>query len=106
MKISLNVSLFLGGLLCSLSGLAQPRADESPGVGTTLIRRTFREVDRPLANPGQGWMSQARNPKTDPRFPCSVVYIRFNWADIEPEQGKYTWQAIDPGIGNGRPLYS
>ena len=84
MKISLNVALFQGGLLCSFSGLAQPRADESPGVGTTIIRRTFREVDRPLANPGQGWMSQARNPKTDPRFPCSVVYIRFNWADIEP----------------------
>jgi beta-galactosidase GanA len=63
-------------------------------------------VDTLLANPGQGWMSQARSPKTDPRFPCTVVNIRFSWADIEPEQGKYTWQAIDPGIGNGRPLYS
>ncbi|MGA2661974.1 MAG: hypothetical protein ABSH34_31220 [Verrucomicrobiota bacterium] len=103
MKISLNVSLFLGGLLCSLSGLAQPRADESPGVGTTLIRRTFREVDRPLANPGQGWMSQARNPKTDPRFPCSVVYIRFNWADIEPEHGTYNWQVIDDVISAWKP---
>jgi len=103
MKINSNVSFLLVGLLSSLPILAQPLGNESPGAGPTLIRRTFREVDTLLANPGQGWMSQARSPKTDPRFPCSVVYIRFNWADIEREQGTYNWQVIDDVISAWKP---
>ncbi len=75
----------------------------SVSAGTALVRRTFRELDTLLANPGQGWMSQARTPKADPRFPYSVVYIRFNWADIEPEQGKYNWRVIDDVIAAWKP---
>jgi hypothetical protein len=55
----------------------------------------FREVDTLFANPGQGWMSQ--------RFPCSVVYLRFNWADVEPEEGHYNWNYIDDAIAACRP---
>ena len=59
---------------------------------------TFREVDTLFANPGEGWMNQQRRPKPEPRFPCSVVYIRFGWADVEPEAGKYNWNLIDDVI--------
>jgi hypothetical protein len=55
----------------------------------------FREVDKLFANPSQGWMSQQRSPKSEPRFPCSVVYIRFDWADAEPVEGQYDWKIID-----------
>jgi hypothetical protein len=48
-------------------------------------------------------MSQQRWPKPEPRFPCSVVYIRFDWADVEPEQGKYNWQVIDDVIAAWKP---
>ena len=51
----------------------------------------FREVDKLLANPGQGWMA-------DPRFPSSVVYHRYNWAEAEPAEGQYNWQLIDEAI--------
>jgi len=74
-----------------------------PAAESDLARVAFREVDTLFANPGQGWMSQARAPKADPRFPCSVVYIRFNWADIEPEQGKYNWHVIDDVIAAWKP---
>jgi hypothetical protein len=40
-----------------------------------LQRVRFREVDTLFANPGQGWMSQQRNPNGGTRFPCSVAYI-------------------------------
>ena len=40
-----------------------------------------------------GWMCHAS--AQDPRFPCSVVYIRFNWEDAEPEEGRYNWSVID-----------
>jgi hypothetical protein len=48
-------------------------------------------------------MSQSRSPSTSPRFPCSVVYIRFNWADVEPERGKVNWQIIDNVIAAWKP---
>jgi hypothetical protein len=68
-----------------------------------LVRRQFREVDTLLANPGQGWMSQARWPTGEPRFPCSVVYVRFNWADAEPEEGRFNWRLIDEVIEAWKP---
>ena len=64
----------------------------------TWVRKEFREVDTLFANPGQGWMSQQRRPNPAPRFPCAVVYIRFNWAEAEPEAGQYNWSLIDDTI--------
>ena len=82
--------------LLTLSPLAS--AGES-----NLVRVQFREVDTLFANPGQGWMSQQRSPRGEPRFPCSVVYIRFNWADVEPEEGKFNWKLIDDVIAAWKP---
>ena len=65
---------------------------------SNIVRVQFREVDTLFANPGQGWMSQQRSPRGEPRFPCSVVYIRFNWADAEPEEGTFNWKLIDDVI--------
>jgi hypothetical protein len=103
MKINLSLSLLLVELFYSLPVLARPLAGESTGAGTALVRRTFREVDMLLANPGQGWIGPATSPKAGPRFSCSVVYIRFNWADIEPEQGQYNWRVIDDVIAAWKP---
>jgi hypothetical protein len=79
---------------------AQSLPDNAPKSDANWVQTSFHEVDTLFANPGQGWMSQNRNGKTDPRFPCSVVYIRFNWADAEPEQGKYNWNVIDDAIAS------
>jgi len=70
----------------------------SAAAGADSVRVRFREVDTLFANPGQGWMSQQRSPRSEPRFPCSVVYIRFGWADVEPEEGHYNWKLIDDTI--------
>src|SRR5512136_2976346 len=63
-----------------------------------VVHVQFREVDTLFANPGQGWMSQQRSPRGEPRSPCSVVYVRFNWADAEPEEGTFNWKLIDDVI--------
>jgi hypothetical protein len=89
------------GLLCALPGLSQGGTDESSS--TNWVRCEFQEVDMLFANPGQGWMSQSRTLKADSRFSCSVIYIRFNWADVEPEQGKYNWHVIDDVIAAWKP---
>jgi hypothetical protein len=67
------------------------------------VRVAFKEVDTLFANPGQGWMSQQRSPGAHPRFPYSVVYIRFNWADAEPKEGEYNWALIDDVIEAWKP---
>ncbi len=83
-------------LLVAATGLASVAGDAS-------VHLKFREVDTLFANPGQGWMSQSRSPRGEPRFPCSVVYIRFNWADAEPEEGRYNWKLIDEVIAAWKP---
>jgi hypothetical protein len=72
-------------------------------AGADLQRVRFREVDTLFANPGQGWMSQQRNPNGGTRFPCSVVYIRFDWVDVEPQEGQYNWKFIDDAISAWKP---
>jgi hypothetical protein len=59
----------------------------------------FREMEGLFANPGQGWMTHLGD---TPRFPCSVIYLRFNWAEVEPEEGRYNWDLIDNAIAAGR----
>lgn len=83
-------------LLLALPGLVS-------AADTNWQRTQFREVDTLFANPGQGWMSQQRSPRGEPRFPCSVVYVRFNWADAEPAEGQYNWALIDDVIAAWKP---
>jgi hypothetical protein len=75
----------------------------APAADNDVVRHQFREVDTLFANPGQGWMSQMRRPASEPRFPCSVVYIRFNWAEAEPAPGQYNWKMIDDVIAAWQP---
>ena len=88
------------GALLLLPGLTQGRV---AAAEQELVRRQFHEVDTLFANPGQGWMSQSRSPRGESRFPYSVVYIRFNWADAEPGEGQYNWKLIDDVIAAWKP---
>lgn len=55
------------------------------------VHKTFREIDDLIINPSQGWLSSSR-------YPSTVVYKRFQWADLEPEEGQYNWEIIDNEI--------
>lgn len=90
-------------ILCALPLLFLASGNHSAAAEDNLVHRQFREVDTLFANPGQGWMSQQRSPRSEPRFPCSVVYIRFNWAEAEPEEGKFNWKLIDDVIAAWKP---
>ena len=66
-----------------------------------------KDDGRALVNPGMGWVMHYYD--NSPRygttiatgddlrwFPgCSVVYLRQPWAHLEPEEGKFNWNAID-----------
>ena len=85
-------------LYAALAGTILCLQHPALAAGQNLQQVTFHEVDTLFANPGMGWMNQQHRPKPEPRFPCSVVYIRFNWMDAEPVAGKYNWSLIDDVI--------
>jgi hypothetical protein len=106
LESKISKSLLLIFLIGWCSETTRAAHVEGVGVETNWVRTSFREVGTLFANPGQGWMSQQRSPKAEPRFPCSVVYIRFNWADIETEPGKYNWQVIADVIAAWKPRHA
>lgn len=83
-------------------GLNACLVSESAGE-TNTVQSRFREVDTLFANPGQGWMSQPHSPGDERRFPCSVVYFRVTWDEIEPVEGRYEWRLIDEVIDAWKP---
>ena len=77
---------------------------------SAALAATVRPTDdgRTLCNPGMGWTMHyySNKPWTYGTnieqgdalewFPgCSVVYLRLPWAYLEPEEGKFNWNAID-----------
>ncbi len=65
------------------------------------VTTPFVESHAVFANPGIGWMTgNPANPS--PRFPYSVSYARFNWMDIEPQEGQFDWSPIDARIEAAR----
>jgi len=76
-------------------------AGTSAAASADLIVKQFKETDETFRNPGQGWMTMQQMPPKDAgegRFPYSLAYFRLNWLEIEPEEGKYNWHAIDNSI--------
>jgi hypothetical protein len=89
--------LSLPYLACVLAALLPaPSAGQAAAAG--LVHREFREVDTLFANPGQGWMSW----QTNARFPIAVVYSRYSWADLEPQEGRPNWQPLDDALASAR----
>ncbi len=78
-------------LFCLIAGAA---------LAADPVTVRFRETDALFQNPGQGWMCGAS--AQQPRFPCSVVYVRFSWVDVEPEEGHYNWSVLDGPIAAAR----
>lgn len=70
---------------------------------------TVKKENKPVLNPHKGWVQYIYDPKyfDDTVYGVgnehswdmtAVVYSRFNWCDIETEEGKYDWSAIDEMI--------
>lgn len=67
--------------------------------GEQDVRQTFNPVDTLFANPGTGWMTWIDD-RSEPRFPSTVCYARWNWNELEPREGQFNWRVIDAAIGN------
>ena len=70
--------------------------------------QTFQRSNGDPINPGSRWSEEgpstapAPNPGK-PDFPeSSIAYYRWFWSQLEPEPGKYVWDAIDLAIERAR----
>lgn len=97
--VSVEKRIMRKGVVCAL---VLPLALVLNSAEPTVVR--FRESDATFSNPGRGFMTRQRAPGQSPlRFPLSVAYIRVNWADLEPEEGKYEWKVFDDPIEAWKP---
>ena len=69
-----------------------------------------KESTAPLINPGKGWVAYG-NAKSHPQKVldyCTLGYNRYQWAQIEPEEGKFNWSVIERDMKSwsdlGRPF--
>lgn len=100
MSVGIRSTLSLVMFLCS-AWLSVSHASAA-GVHRTRTVSNLHTVTPALSNgvlinPGQGWVLYG-NPQTQTASTlayASVGYMRYNWSDIEPEEGKYNWPLID-----------
>ena len=90
--------------LCLLLGIAAggagAGAQSASRPSTELQHIKLHEVKTLFQNPGQGFFFEKW--RGQPRFPESVVYIRFDWRQAEPEDGRFNWAFIDRAIEAAR----
>lgn len=99
--IALAISIFLLGILISIVYFVinkkQP-IDEIQMISTEEETESFtNELGDALLNPGKGYVLRSSLDNSCDDL-VSVVYYRFNWCDIEPEEGQYNWEIIDSKI--------
>jgi Domain of unknown function (DUF4832) len=51
-----------------------------------------------LINPGKGWLQYGWPNEKYTRTMIGLGYIRFNWAELEPEEGRFNWQPVEDAI--------
>lgn len=84
--IKKRITAFLCGLLCLMStgcGLRTAAAEE---------RIQYRSSDAFFVNPLIGYMQNAE--ESEPYTETSLVYIDLTWRELEPERGRFNWDAI------------
>lgn len=92
---------FLCALMLGIvSGPPSAQADEN----RTVVHPT--EIDALLANPGIGWETFLRPAGEDDHLPgwipSSIQYIRWSWAQLEPEPGRIDTALFDCALRRSR----
>jgi len=61
----------------------------------------FKASEKPVVNPGKGWVVYGGFPKShcqDALDVCSSAYNRFCWSELEPEEGKFNWEPLEKAL--------
>lgn len=85
---------------CSVLVLLAASAPGGEPAGDAVQTVTPQASDEPLVNPGRGWVAYGRADgfeeiDANALALASVGYARFQWADLNPDEGKYDWEPIE-----------
>ena len=105
-RSNLRSELSCRTILCGLLLLAASAGGIRAQSDRTVVRP--KDTGAALINPGMGWMFHhydndlrhytvdLESSDTVPEFPgVSSVYMRLDWSDLEPEEGKFNWPLVD-----------
>lgn len=67
---------------------------------TDKTTSTPYDKEEVLLNPGKGMVYYGTKINSQYSDIINVGYARFNWCDIEPEEGKYNWKSVDNAINS------
>jgi Domain of unknown function (DUF4832) len=90
------------------SVIIRPVEIEDVLVNPEMGIQTFQRTNGDPINPGRRWSEAGPTavPEVAPAetdFPASsIAYYRWFWSQLEPEPGKYLWQAVDLAIERAR----
>jgi hypothetical protein len=85
------LALLVGLLVCL-------RLDAQDAAATSIVSPA--PISDVLLNPGKGWVLYGMAEWQDPRALeiGALGYHRFSWSEIEPEEGRFAWKAIDDAL--------
>ena len=66
-------------------------------------KKVFEPSKEPFGNPLMGYAPCAWN--TEVREDVSLLYMDITWAELEPEEGQYNWDAIEKKNHLNRNLF-
>jgi hypothetical protein len=61
----------------------------------SIVTKYYHGIDTLLANPHKGAMVFDGKPWKMSRFPSSIAYFRFDWAELQPARDSFCWDIID-----------
>lgn len=104
-KILISLIIIIVIIICIISiqrhNIKKLQPDGLKGVEITNIDETtistLKERDEVLINPGKGFVLQDFSSDGYDDI-VAIGYKRYNWSDIEPEEGVYNWELIDDKI--------
>jgi hypothetical protein len=100
LSMAFGVSLFFGNEKpLKEAPVFQGEAAQISSRGKTVVVRPVIS-EMAIVNPGKGWVAygKAENQPKEVLEMVSLGYSRFQWGDIEPEEGVYHWEIIDNAI--------
>jgi hypothetical protein len=90
------------------SVIVRPAEIDDVLVNPEMGIQTFQRVNGDPINPGRRWSEAGPTERPSstaaaPDFPVSTIaYYRWFWSQLEPEQGKYSWEPVDLAIDRAR----
>ncbi len=79
--------------------MARVGVPQMPALSPPVVSSQPQPIDGYIPNPGMGWQNSWLG---EPRFPESIIYLRFNWDTVHIASDRYDWTELDRAMAEAR----